>query len=146
MNDYLHANNINSNLYSGFKSKYSCTTALRHLVSAWSDGKKNKQCMLILFLDFRKAFDLAHHKILLAKFLKLGIAKNFFSTVRSCLNNLTQCVKIASSLSNTRLIISAVLQGAILKPFPLFTNYLLKLLFNCETHAYVNDTIYSLYH
>ena len=80
--------------------------------------------MLILFLDFRKAFDLAHYKILIAKFLKLGIAENFFSTVRSCLNNLTQCVKIASSLSSTRNIISAVPQGSILAPhlFLLFIN------------------------
>lgn len=52
---------------SGFRQKHSCQTALVKLIDQWMACIDKGETVGSLFLDFRKAFDLVDHKILIQK-------------------------------------------------------------------------------
>ena len=54
---------------SGFRPKHSCQTALIRLVDQWMTCIDKGDIVGALFIDFRKAFDLVDHSILLKNFL-----------------------------------------------------------------------------
>ena len=126
---------------SGFREKHSCQTALIRLVDSWLADIDAGKYVGTVFLDFKKAFDLVDHKILLHK-LKLyhfsNKAVNFFE---SYLSNRSQIVKIENVQSEKANITSGVPQGSILGPllFLLYVNDL-PLCLSSDTDMYADDT------
>ena len=59
--DLIHKNQ------SGFRLKHSCQTALIKLIDQWMSCIDKGDIVGTLFLDFRKAFDLIDHSILIKK-------------------------------------------------------------------------------
>ena len=64
---FLNKYNLLYKNQSGFRSKHSCQTALIKLVDKWMACIDKGDIVGTLFLDFRKAFDLVNHDILLTK-------------------------------------------------------------------------------
>ena len=52
---------------SGFRPKHSCQTALIKLIDQWKECIDKGDIVGTLFIDFRKAFDVVDHNILLRK-------------------------------------------------------------------------------
>ena len=52
---------------SGFRQRHSCQTALVKLIDEWIKCIDKDEMIGALFIDFRKAFDLVDHNILLRK-------------------------------------------------------------------------------
>ena len=77
----------------------------------------------VVFLDIRKAFDTADHKILLDKLFYYGIEKDELSFFKSYLSDSTQCCSINGIKLKFRSICCGVPQGSILGPL-LFIIYL----------------------
>ena len=56
----------------GFRSDHSCETALHELLSDLNMAKDKRLIAILLFIDFRKAFDLVDSKLLLLKLFHYG--------------------------------------------------------------------------
>jgi hypothetical protein len=72
----------------------------------------------VLFIDFRKAFDLVDHEILLTKLGSMSVNKSFWLWCQSFLTNQTQQVKFLDILSRVEVVPAGVSQGAVISPTP----------------------------
>ena len=108
---------------SGFRSKHSCVTALTKIVDHILKEMDQGNYTGVLFLDFKKAFDMVNHTILLSK-LKLykldDLSLNWF---RSYLSKRSQKVIINNYESSAQNIRYGIPQGSILGPL-LFLLYI----------------------
>ena len=94
LTDFLETHQLFHSFQSGFRCGHSCQTAVTRLPDTWLSAFNNRQMSGAVFLDFRKAFDLVHHDILLKrdihvqlkhrKYSFLTILLTGSSTMRTC--------------------------------------------------------------
>ena len=121
---YLDRHDLLHSLQSGFRPKHSCHTALSYLIDDWLCAINASKMVGAVFLDFKKAFDMVNHNLLLDK---LAIYFNGPSTMklfRSFLDNRQQCVRYDSQVSHYGILRMGIPQGSVLGPllFCLFIN------------------------
>ncbi len=72
MNEFLRENNILHKFQSGFRKTFSTETALVRLVDQLLFDLDKNNVSGIVFVDYKKAFDLIDHQLLLRKLEVLG--------------------------------------------------------------------------
>ena len=99
-----------------------------------------------MFVDYKKAFDLKDHGLLLEKLKAYGICDNELELLRSFLSGRTQYVHINGCHSSPRTVLAGVPQGSILGPilFLLFINDLPSVAQHSTVDIYANDATLSL--
>ena len=147
--NYLLINNILYKNQFGFQPGKSTLHPLVHILNYIAEAFNNNEIVVGVFLDFRKAFDLVDHKILLTKLKKIGIRNVNLKWFENYLKDRRQYVMVNDVLSSffTTLNIS-VPQGSILGPllFLIFindmfkSNALLNFLFADDTTALKKGT------
>lgn len=143
--NYLNEHNLLHQSQSGFRSKHSTESAIVRMIDSWlkavNDGKLTG-CVLV---DFRKAFDLVDHKILLNKLKCYKCDENCLAWFESYLTNRTQRVSLNNNLSKSARVACGVPQGSILGPllFLIFINDLpLALQNSVVVDLYADDTTF----
>ncbi|CAB4036656.1 Hypothetical predicted protein [Paramuricea clavata] len=115
----LPSSRINDNQHA-FTSKRSTVSALTNISQNWFNETDNthsaKNGVHALFIDFRKAFDLVDHGILLRKLAEMNVTKAFWLWTRSFLEDRRQQVKLAGTLSSVKPCPAGVPQGSVMSP------------------------------
>lgn len=139
---YLAEKKILPKTQSGFRSGYSCTTALLQVVDDIIGATDQGLCTILILLDFSRAFDTLNHEILLSLLLYIGLTKEAVTLFKNYLQNRQQKVSIEYDSSEDLVLRSGVPQGSILGPllFTLYTSQFVSCLKHCQIHLYADDT------
>ena len=116
LDTFINTNNIIINNQFGFQKQKSTTSAIMKLTDYILHAFDNKQFVIGIFLDFKKAFDTVNHPNLLKKLDHFGIRGVALEWFRSYLNNRTQYTVYSNHQSSTQTLNYSIPQGTILGP------------------------------
>ena len=142
--NYLNKYNLIHKSQSGFRQKHSCQTALVKLIDQWMSCIDKGDLVGSLFIDFRKAFDVVDHEILMKKLKLYKLSETSLSWFSSYLSERKQAVYNGQDHSEFIQIKSGVPQGSILGPtlFLLFLNDLPLFTKFCFCDFYADDATF----
>ena len=121
---YLHGNNLLYELQSAFRSGHSTERALTRIMDEILFKMDNDEVTELVFVDFRKEFDVISHNLLLKKLSVYGASPDSVAWFRSYLEERRQFLKQGHITSEPKPVRPGVPQGSILGPvlFLLFVN------------------------
>ncbi|MEW8547445.1 MAG: reverse transcriptase family protein [Candidatus Thiodiazotropha sp.] len=141
---FLNGHKLFHQRQSGFRSGHSTESALTLMIDSWLKAINDGKLVGCVMVDFRKAFDLVDHKILMHKLRLYKCSEKALSWFESYLTNRNQSVIISGTKSSKEPITYGVPQGSILGPllFLIFINDLPLELKNtvASTDLYADDT------
>ena len=139
---YLSSNSLLHSTPTGFRPNHSCETSLLQMINKWLDAINSSQMIGMVMIDFRSAFDLVEHTLLLKKLKYYKISEETISWFSSYLLGRKHKVFVNNTLSESENILCGVPQGSILGPllFLLFINDLPLDINNVLTDLYADDT------
>ena len=105
---FLMDNNLLYSTQSGFRRMYSTETALIKLVDELLFGLDNNHVCGMVLVDYRKAFDMVDHKLLLRKLELYGIVNRELAWCHSYLLDRKQVVRVNGSESSEALMLHGV--------------------------------------
>lgn len=122
--NYFESNDLFFSGQHGFRKHHSCETALHELVSDLNINLDNSLSTMLMFIDFKKAFDTVDSDLLLDKLFHYGFDNTSLKLLRSYFTCRTQRVRLNDSVSNHTPLTLGVPQGSVLGPlfFLIFIN------------------------
>ena len=134
-------NIILSKYITSYRKGHSTQHVLIRLIEEWKTRLDNGKYVGAVIMDLSKAFDCISHDLLIAKMNAYKFDKTALKLIYSYLKGRRQCVKINSSSSKYKTIISGVPQGSILGPilFNIFINDFYFFFIDNNLYGYADD-------
>ena len=144
--NFLHDNNMLYEYQSAFRSCHSTETALIRLTDHILKNMDNDEVTGLVFIDFRKAFDVINHELLLKKLSIYGASPPSAAWFQSYLSQRKQFITLGKTTPEQLTIRQGVPQGSILGPvlFLLFVNDMPLNVHKSTMDIYADDTTLSL--
>jgi len=98
-----------------FKGRSTCTN-LFEATNNWTLSIQDKQCVLVVYIDFAEAFDVFSRKRLFLRLYSYGIRGNLLSWVQKLFSGRTHCTKVFAAMSSVADLLTGVIQGSVLCP------------------------------
>lgn len=114
--DFLSNHHMLYSFQSAFRQGHSTETALIKLTDQLLFNLNNDNISGMVFIDFKKAFDVVDHQLLLDKLQLYRFGNSTLSWFTSYLSNRQQFVSIDGKISDSLLIKQGVPQGSVLGP------------------------------
>ena len=142
LDDFITKQNILCDQQYGFRKNRTTTLALLDFVAEITTAIENKQYVVGVFLDLKKAFDTVNYEILLTKLESYGIRGMPLTWLTSYLTNRNQYVQIMDCKSKLEQVKCGVPQGSILGPllFILYVNDMCKVSRLLKAVVFADDT------
>ena len=116
LSDHLTAHNILCNNQWGFRTGRSTESILLKMTEQWNKALECGKIIAVLFIDFKKAFDVVPHNILLKKLQANGVSGELYELIQSYLSNRQQYTVVNGCSSKPTSVECGVPQGSLLGP------------------------------
>ena len=142
---FLRENYLLHGYQSDFRKPFSTETASIRLIEQLLFDLDGNRVTGLVFVDYKQAFDLINHELLIAKLKEIGVSEDYLPLFIDYMSDRKQYVNIDGYHSSTRSINLDVPQGSILGPvlFLVFINGLPASLRNTIVDMYADDTTIS---
>lgn len=143
LQSYIDENSILIDQQSGFRKQHSCETALNFVVSNWKIEREEGNITVVVFLDFRRAFETIDRSLLIQKLQNYGILGKENDWFRSYLLDRSQITNFMGCSSTSRTNNLGVPQGSVLGPllFIVYINDIMKSVKYCTVNLFADDTL-----
>ena len=116
LDSHITKNGLSNKHQWGFTKGKSTELLMLHLTETWKNALDQGKIIGVLFINFKKAFDLVCHQTLALKLQACGISGNLHKLLTSYLQNRKQFVEINGKSSDLCEVKYGVPQGSLLGP------------------------------
>ena len=143
INNFLDDNHLLNSKQDGFRKGRSTIDTIAGFTDDIYSEMDKGNCSVAVFIDFRKAFDVVDHNILVKKLSYMGIRGNNLNLLTNYLRNRSQCTLANSVTSQPCSMTYGVPQGITLGPlqFLIYINDLYKSTTTSKMRLYADDTV-----
>lgn len=139
---FYRNNDIISKAQYGFQSKKSTAQLLSNFTDEVNYHLGEKKHVVLLFIDFSKAFDTLGHNMLLKTLENSGISGKLLEWCAEYLRSRSYHVKVGQSLSRSVYVTRGTAQGSVTGPlhYLAYVNDLENVIKHCSLYQYADDT------